>query len=186
MLQSYKTGTQREKEWNRPHQLPKADEIGPFDEIIIDSPEHMAKEVFHKSKPKPKLGSREEVVYFKPDYIHVGLLLNASGFDPSKSHFVGFRLLEHLRNSEPVDYNTLPQRISAAQSEWQKLLKEAETRSVRRSKEQLQNLGKKWKSPEKISEETVVVQRETRSVRRSKEQLRKSTELKKKSKQREK
>jgi hypothetical protein len=39
MLQSYKTGTQREKEWNRPHRRPKEDEIGPFDEIVIDSPE---------------------------------------------------------------------------------------------------------------------------------------------------
>jgi hypothetical protein len=58
MLQPYKTGTQKQKEWNRPQKLPREDEIGPFDEIVVDSPEKQAKELFHQSsKPMPKIDS---------------------------------------------------------------------------------------------------------------------------------
>mmetsp|Transcript_4844 Transcript_4844/g.7520 ORF Transcript_4844/g.7520 Transcript_4844/m.7520 type:complete len:1097 (-) Transcript_4844:34-3324(-) len=140
MLQPYKTGTQQQKQWDRKHKPPTADEIGPFDEIILDSPEQKAKEVFNRSSPKTKLDQVEEVVNFTPNYIQTGIVLNASGYDPSKSGFVGFQLLEHRRNKQPVDLNALPQLISTAQSEWRELLQEAESRSMRQSKQQLANL----------------------------------------------
>ena len=72
MLQPYKTGTQQQKQWDRKHKPPTADEIGPFDEIILDSPEQKAKEVFNRSSPKTKLDPVEEVVNFTPNYIQTG------------------------------------------------------------------------------------------------------------------
>jgi hypothetical protein len=124
----------------RVHQPPTEDEIGPVADIIFDSPEQKAKEVFHRSSPKAHLEPNDEVVEFTPDYVQTGIVLNASGFDPSKSDFVGFKLLEHRRHEQPVDYNTLPQQILTAQSDWQMLLQEAETRSMRQSTQQLANL----------------------------------------------
>jgi len=44
MLQPYKTGTQQQKQWDRNHKPPTADEVGPFDEMIFDSPEQKAVE----------------------------------------------------------------------------------------------------------------------------------------------
>jgi len=142
MLQPYKTGTQQQKQWDRNHKPPTADEVGPFDRMIFDSPEQKAKEVFHQSSSKPTLDPAEEVVNFTPDYIRTGIVLNASGFDPSKSDFVGFKLMEHRRNKQKdgVDLNALPQQISAAQAEWRELLKEAEKRSIRQSADQVANL----------------------------------------------
>jgi len=62
MLQPYKTGTQQQKQWDRKHKPPTADEIGPFDEIILDSPEQKAKEVFNRS-------SRGNVTAFRNDQL---------------------------------------------------------------------------------------------------------------------
>ena len=43
MLQSFRTGTQRQKEWNRVHKPPTDDEQGPIDMLLLDSPEQKAK-----------------------------------------------------------------------------------------------------------------------------------------------
>ncbi len=142
MLQPYKTGTQEQKQWDRKHKPPTADEVGPFDQITADSPEQKAKEVFHRSSPKNKLERTEEVVEFAPDYVQTGIVLNASGYDPSKSDYVGFQLLEHRRSKQvqQMDLNSMPQMISTAQSDWQQLLEEAESRSMRQSTKQQANL----------------------------------------------
>ena len=77
---------------------------------------------------------------FKPDYIQMGQVLNAAGFCLSKSGFVGFKLVENHRKRQPVDYDTLPEKIAIANQEWICLLQEAETLTMRRSPKQLANL----------------------------------------------
>ena len=77
---------------------------------------------------------------FTPDYIQTGQVLNAAGFFPSKSEFVGFKLVEDRRKRQPVDYDTLPEKIAIANQEWICLLQEAQTRTTRQSQKQLANL----------------------------------------------
>ena len=138
MLQHYKTGTQQEKTWNRRHGPPKEHEIGPFPSVGRDTPEQKAKELFGRAEAKPSLDPDEEVVEFIPDYVQTGMgpaaqdrrqiglfsvdVLNASGFDPSKSEFVGFRLHELRRNKQSIDLNSVQQRIATAQSEYESLM----------------------------------------------------------------
>ena len=44
---------------------------------------------------KQKVDCTEDINEFKPNYLRVGLLLNALGFDYAASEYVGYRLLKH-------------------------------------------------------------------------------------------
>ena len=144
MLQHYKTGTQLEKKWNRVNQRPKQNEIGPFESVLLDSPEQQAKELFNQTAAKPNLDPNEGVVaLYNPDYILMGFVLQLIGFDLSKSDAIGYKLLERRRNKQCSDQNTFISQIFPLIFEWKDLLTEAETRSMRQSKQQRANLNPK-------------------------------------------
>lgn len=141
MLQHYKTGTQSEKKWNRVNQRPRQNEIGPFESVVLDSPEQQAKELFNQSAAKPNLDPTEDVQpLFTVDYVQIGLALNAIGFKPSKSDEIGYKLLQWRRNKQGCDHDILLQKAHEAKSKWADLRKEAETRSIRQSEQQRANL----------------------------------------------
>ena len=131
MLQHYKTGTQLEKKWNRVNQRPKQNEIGPFESVLLDSPEQQAKELFNQTAAKPNLDPNEGVVaLYNPDYILMGFVLQLIGFDLSKSDAIGYKLLERRRNKQCSDQNTFISQIFPLIFEWKDLLTEAETQAL--------------------------------------------------------
>lgn len=147
MLHSYRTGTQKTKEWNRVHKPPKEDEIGCIEDIIFDSPEQKAKVLLNRSSPKANLDPTEEVVKFDPDYVKTGHMLNAAGIFPSSYDVVGFELLTMRRDKQPCDRDADAGNVNDARSEWKELLLESEKRSTRRSASQISNLQQQMDSP---------------------------------------
>ena len=74
LLEGYRTGTQRMKEWNRANARPKKNEIGPVASLLcFDSPEYKAKLKLKKTKAKPETESKEKVVHFDPKYVQTVL-----------------------------------------------------------------------------------------------------------------
>jgi len=140
MLHSYRTGTQKTKEWNRVHKPPKEDEIGCIEDIIFDSPEHKAKVLLNRSSPKANLDPTEEVVKFDPDYVKTGHMLNAAGILPSSYDTVGFELLTIRRDKQPCDRDADAGHVDDARREWKQLLHESEKRTTRLSASQISNL----------------------------------------------
>ena len=125
MLHSYRTGTQKTKEWNRVHKPPKEDEIGSIEDVIFDSPEHKTKMLLNRSSPKANLDPTEEVEKFAPDYVKIDQVLNAAGIYPSSYGMVGFELLTIRRDKQPCDRDTNAGNIDTARKEWKQLLVEA-------------------------------------------------------------
>ena len=147
MLHSYRTGTQKTKEWNRVHKPPKEDEIGCIEDIIFDSPEHKAKVLLNRSSPKANLDPTEEVVKFDPDYVKTGNMLNAAGIFPSGYGMVGFELFTMRRDKQPCDRDADAGKMNDAKREWKELVLESEKRSTRRSDAQISNLQQQKNSP---------------------------------------
>ena len=145
MLHSYRTGTQKRKEWNRVHKPPKVEEIGCIENIIFDSPEHKAKVLFNRSLPKISLDPTDEVEQFVPDYVKTGYLLNAANVFPSRYDYVGFELFCLRRNIQPCERDYDAGKIDTARKQWQILSVESEERSIRHNTKPLANL----KSPKK-------------------------------------
>ena len=131
MLESYCTGTQQEKLWHRQSSLPTTDKIGPIATVLkFDSPKYSAKMKLKGAPVKHNLDSTEDIYVFKPNYLRVGLVLAALGFDYAKSECVSYRLFQHCRKNilhyqvyqeMAVNHKT----ITTPKSEVESLLKEA-------------------------------------------------------------
>lgn len=85
MLQTFRTGTQHQKEWNRPSKPPTEDHKGPIDLMFLDSPEHKSKMKFNIGVSKKRPTNRDDGVNaFDPDYKAIDILMEAAGLSPSR------------------------------------------------------------------------------------------------------
>jgi len=54
---------------------------------------------------KANLDPTEEISIFTPDYVRIGVLMNAAGINPTEYDFAGLKLLELRRKAQPLDHN---------------------------------------------------------------------------------
>ena len=100
MLESYRSGTQRAKEWNRPNGRPKEDELGCICDMNFKSPEMKAKEMLNKIKGRQVPDVRKDVVLFDPNYSRVDGLLKIAGSKYNCSECIGFRLVDYRKEKD--------------------------------------------------------------------------------------
>jgi hypothetical protein len=145
MLQKFRTGTERTKEWNRQHKPPQAEHKGPMDVIVLDTPEHKAQIMFNRVTPKNKQATDRDagVELFIPDYIATDRLLEAAGISPARFEPVGFKLFQSRLMKEKARMAHVGDEIEPAtnllKQQWILMMKEAETRCHRNKSSMKQN-----------------------------------------------
>ena len=148
MLQTFRTGTQRQKEWNRPSKPPTEDHKGPIDLMFLDSPEYKSKMKFNIGVSKKNRTDRDAGVQtFDPDYIVIDRLLEAAGLSPSRFSPIGFKLFQHrLAKSKAIthiDGNSEMEVVDALKKQWISLMETAESRSNNNNQSMLSNKNAK-------------------------------------------